>query len=211
MRNTDFNKMLYETQAMLSGHFLLSSGLHSAGYLQCALLLSCPTCAASLCKELAKKFKKNKIEIVIGPAYGGIIVAYELARAINAQAIFAERKDGVMQLRRGFSIKKDQRVLIAEDVITTGKSVKEVIKTIRPYKPDIVGIAALIDRSGKQNIFGKIRFKSVKKICIKTYTSQACPLCRSRVPIVKPGSRQDRFSSTGTPAYRQAGLLEKRS
>jgi len=189
MRNTDFNKMLHKTQAMLSGHFLLSSGLHSAGYLQCALLLSCPTCAASLCKELARGFGKNKIDIVIGPAYGGIIVAYELARVINAQAIFTERKGGIMQLRRGFTIKKGQRVLIAEDVITTGKSVKEVIKTIRPYKPEIVGIAALIDRSGKQNIFGKIRFKSVKKIHIKTYAPKACPLCKEVVPLVKPGSR----------------------
>ena len=190
MRNTSLNSMFHKTGAILTGHFLLSSGLHSGGYLQCALLLSYPKYAAVLCKKLAQKFKKNKIEIVIGPAYGGIIVAYELARALNTQAIFAERKDGIMQLRRGFLIKKGQRVLIAEDVITTGKSVKEVIKTIRPYKPEILGIAALIDRSGKQNIFGKIRLTSAKKIHIKTYTPEKCPLCKAGIPIIKPGSRK---------------------
>ena len=189
MNNTDVLTMLHKAGAMLTGHFLLSSGLHSEKYLQCALLLSHPKYAAVLCKELAQKFKKNKIEIVIGPAYGGIIVAYELARAINAQAIFAERKDGIMQIRRGFSIKKGQRVLIAEDVVTTGKSVKEVIKAIRPYKPEIVGVAALIDRSGKKNIFGKTQLTSVKKINIKTYNTQACLLCKGNIPLVKPGSR----------------------
>jgi orotate phosphoribosyltransferase len=185
----DFKKMLSCSGAMLSGHFLLSSGLHSDKYLQCALLLSQPAYAAKLCKVLAGHFKKDKIDIVIGPAYGGIIAAYELARALKAHAIFTERKDGVMQLRRGFVINKGQRVLIAEDVITTGKSVKEVIKAILPYKPKIVGIATLIDRSNKKNAFGSIRFKSFKKINIKTYTANKCPLCKKAMPIVKPGSR----------------------
>jgi orotate phosphoribosyltransferase len=189
MKSTYILAMLEKTNAMLSGHFLLSSGLHSGQYLQCALLLSRPAYAARLCKVLAGKFKKDKIDIVIGPAYGGIIVAYELARALNAQAMFTERKDGIMQLRRGFAIKKGQRVLIAEDVITTGKSVKEVIKTILPDKPNIVGVAVLIDRSNKKNPFGKTRLESVKKINIKTYTPAACPLCKEGIMLVKPGSR----------------------
>jgi orotate phosphoribosyltransferase len=189
VRNLDFSKMLFNTGAMLSGHFLLSSGLHSGQYLQCALLLSQPAYAAKLCKVLAGHFKKDNIEIVIGPAYGGIIVAYELARALKARAVFTERKDGVMQLRRGFAINKGQRVLIAEDVITTGKSVKEVMKAVLPYKPKIVGVAALIDRSSKKNPFGKTGLKSVKKIHIKTYTPAACPLCKDNMPLVKPGSR----------------------
>jgi orotate phosphoribosyltransferase len=189
MRDSNFQKMLSHTGAMLSGHFLLSSGLHSGQYLQCALLLSYPGYTASLCKALAGQFKKDKIDIVAGPAYGGIIIAYELARALKARAIFTERKDGLMQLRRGFSINKGQRVLIAEDVITTGKSVKEVIKTIRPYKPKIAGVAGLIDRSGRKNPFGAIRFESVKKINIKIYTPAQCPLCKANMPLVKPGSR----------------------
>lgn len=189
MPNLDFSKMLSSSGAMLSGHFLLSSGLHSGQYLQCALLLSHPAYAAKLCKVLAGHFKKDNIEIVIGPAYGGIIAAYELARALKARAIFTERKDGVMQLRRGFAINKGQRVLIAEDVITTGKSVKEVIKAILPYKPKIAGIAALIDRSSNKNVFGKTCLKSVKKIHIKTYTPAVCPLCKAGIPLVKPGSR----------------------
>ena len=189
MTPNNLSEMLDKTGAMLEGHFLLSSGLHSRQYLQCALLLSRPNYAASLCKKLARNFKKDKIEIVVGPAYGGIIVAYELARALNAQAIFAERKDSIMQLRRGFAIKKGQRVLIAEDVITTGKSVKEVIEAVSAYKPKIVGIAALIDRSNKKALFGKIQFKSVNKLNIKTYTADKCPLCKRGIPLVKPGSR----------------------
>jgi orotate phosphoribosyltransferase len=181
--------MLSSTGAMLSGHFLLSSGLHSRQYLQCALLLSHPAYATKLCKALAGHFKKDNIEIVIGPAYGGIIVSYELAKALNAQALFTERKDGIMQLRRGFKIKRGQRALIVEDVVTTGKSVKEVIKAIVPYKPEIIGVAALIDRSNRKHPFGQTRFKSVKKINIKTYTPTACPLCKANIPLVKPGSR----------------------
>jgi orotate phosphoribosyltransferase len=189
MRDTDFKYMLLKTGALLKGHFMLSSGLHSGQYLQCAMLLSKPEYAAKLSKTLAKQFRKDKIDIVIGPAYGGIILAYELARALGAEAIFAERKDSIMQLRRGFTIRQGQRVLVAEDVITTGKSVKEVIKAVKPYKPRIIGVASLIDRSGKKNIFGKLRHKSVQKICIKTYNPKACPLCKEAVPLVKPGSR----------------------
>jgi orotate phosphoribosyltransferase len=192
MRNPDINTMLVQTNAMLKGHFVLSSGLHSEKYLQCALLLSYPQYAMALCRQLARFFVKNDIDIVVGPAYGGIIVAYELAKALKAQAVFTERKDGQMQLRRGFTIHKGQRVLIAEDVITTGRSVKEVICAIKPYRPAITGIASLIDRSHTKNLFGRIRLTSVKKIAIKTYDPERCPLCKQNIPLVKPGSRLEK-------------------
>jgi orotate phosphoribosyltransferase len=190
MRESVFKQMLSATGAFLSGHFLLSSGLHSVGYLQCALLLSRPEYAAAMCGEIASKLKKMKADIVIGPAYGGILVAYELARALHARAMFAERKDSVMQLRRGFTIKKGERVLIAEDVITTGKSVKEVMAAIRPYAPRIVGVVSLINRSAKNKPFGRVPFYSAKALDIKTYTADKCPLCKANIPIIKPGSRQ---------------------
>ncbi|GAG11281.1 unnamed protein product, partial [marine sediment metagenome] len=139
-------KVFQDAGALLEGHFLLSSGLHSGQYLQCALLLRYPSRARKLCSKLAANFRGKRIEAVVGPAYGGIIVAYELARALGARALFTERKDGRMQLRRGFKIKQGERILVAEDVVTTGGSVKELLRAIRPYKPKIVAIAALIDR-----------------------------------------------------------------
>ena len=189
MKHIDILEMLEKANALLTGHFLLSSGLHSEQYLQCALLLRYPAYAEELCKRLAEKFKYTKIDLVVGPAYGGIIVAHELARALGVRAIFTERKDGKMQLRRGFNIEKGERILIAEDVVTTGRSVKDVIEALKPYKPKIVGIAALIDRSAQSNPFGKIHTESIKKIRIKTYTQQRCPLCKAKKPLVKPGSR----------------------
>lgn len=188
-KRVDILEMFNSAGALLKGHFLLSSGLHSDRYLQCALLLSHPSYAEKMCSRLADMFKGDKVDLVIGPAYGGILVAYELARRLGVRAIFTERKDATMQLRRNFNIEKGERVLIAEDVITTGKSVIEVIDTIRPYMPKIIGIAALIDRSPRKRPFGKLRFKSLKKIDIKTYTQQACPMCKKGVPLVKPGSR----------------------
>ena len=189
MKVVDISEMLDKSEALLEGHFLLSSGLHSEKYLQCALLLRYPAYAEELCKRLAAKFKYEKVDLVVGPAYGGIIVAHELARALGLRAIFTERKESVMQLRRNFNISKGERVLIAEDVVTTGSSVKDVIKALKPYKPKIVGIAALLDRSGRRNPFGKTRFESLKKLNIKTYKPQNCPLCKKKVPLVKPGSR----------------------
>ncbi len=189
MKNIDILEMLEKASALLTGHFLLSSGLHSQQYLQCALLLRYPAYAEELCKQLAEKFQYEKIDLVVGPAYGGIIVAHELARALGVRAIFTERKDLKMQLRRGFNIEKGERILIAEDVVTTGRSVKEVIKAIRPYKPRIIGIATLIDRSTKSNLFNKIHMESLKRIRIKTYTEQRCPMCKAKKPLTKPGSR----------------------
>jgi len=189
MKNVDILEMLEKANALLKGHFLLSSGLHSEQYLQCALLLRYPAYAEELCKRLAEKFKYGKIDLVVGPAYGGIIVAHELARALGVRAVFTERKDGKMQLRRGFNIEEGEHILIAEDVITTGKSVKEVIAAVKPYKPKIIGIATLIDRSTKTKLFGKICMETLKKIKIKTYTHQRCPMCKAKKALVKHGSR----------------------
>jgi len=189
MKHTDILEMLDKANALLKGHFLLSSGLHSGEYLQCALLLRYPAYAQELCRRLAEKFKFERIDLVVGPAYGGIIVAYELARALGVRAIFTERKDGEMQLRRGFEIEKGERILIAEDVITTGKSVKEVIKSLTLYKPKIVSVASLINRSGKKDVFGKTPLESLKNIKIKSYAPDKCPLCKKKIPLIKPGSR----------------------
>lgn len=190
MKNDKILGMFERSKALLNGHFALSSGLHSAKYLQCALLLSYPGYTEEICRKLASKLEKQGIDTVIGPAYGGIILAYELARALGVRAIFSERKDGMMQLRRNFTISKGENVLIAEDVVTTGKSVKEVIDTIKPFNPRIVGIAGIVDRSGKEKPFGDIPYTSLLKMDIETYRPEECPLCKEGIPLVKPGSRQ---------------------
>jgi orotate phosphoribosyltransferase len=190
MNQREVIQIFQNAGVLLQGHFLLSSGLHSAHYLQCAKVLQHPQACAKLARALAAHFKKQEVTAVIGPALGGIILAYELARALGARALFAEREAGKMCLRRGFSVSKDEKVLIAEDVITTGGSLKELIQLLKIYETKIVGIAALIDRSGKKLPFGKIRFECLKKIKIKTYEPQACPLCKQGLTLVKPGSRK---------------------
>src|SRR3989338_3383514 len=188
----DIMKLLKETNALLEGHFVLSSGLHSEKYLQCALILQYPDYAETLCKELAKKIKKKykNIDLVISPALGGVIVGYELARALGVRSIFTERKEGQMQLRRNFKIKKGEKVIVCEDIITTGGSTKEVIDIVKSSGAEIVAIASIVDRSGKEDIFGKIPSFSLYKINIQTYQPDICPLCKQNIPIDKPGSRQ---------------------
>ena len=183
-------KLLKETGALLEGHFVLSSGLHSEKYIQCASVLKYPEHAEKLCKHLAEKFKGEKIDVVAAPAIGGIVVSYELARALGARSIFTERKDGQMQLRRNFNIKKGEKVLVAEDVITTGGSTKEVIDAVKSNGADVIGIACLIDRSDKENLFGSLPLQSLLKMKIETYPAEKCPLCEKKVPIDKPGSRK---------------------
>ncbi|MCR4430414.1 MAG: orotate phosphoribosyltransferase [Tepidanaerobacteraceae bacterium] len=174
--------------AMLSGHFILTSGRHSDRYMQCARLLQHPEAAEKVCRELADKFKDAGIETVIGPALGGIIVSYEVARALRARAIFAEREDGVMSLRRGFALKPGERVLVVEDVVTTGGSVKEVIDLALSCGAEVVAVGALVDRSG-----GKVDFNVpahyLLELEIKSYLPEECPLCKLAIPAVKPGSR----------------------
>ena len=189
-------------KAYLSGHFLLSSGLHSPNYMQCALLLQKPWVAEPLCKELAKKLKGVKIDVVIGPALGGILVAHEMGRALSAgggsasggkvRSMFAERVEGEFTLRRGFELKKNERVLVVEDVITTGKSSREVIELVGRTGAKTVAVASLVDRTGIEggmSLFDQ-DFYSLLKIDIQTYKPELCPLCRhGKVDLVKPGSR----------------------
>lgn len=176
-------------KAYLTGHFLLSSGLHSPNYMQCALVLQKPDIAAALCRELAKKMKGVPVDAVIGPALGGILVSYELARALGVRSIFSERVEGAFALRRGFSLKRSERVVVVEDVITTGKSSYEVIEVVRQHGAKVSAVATLVDRSGGAAIFEQELY-SLLQISIKTYRPEDCPLCRERkIPLVKPGSR----------------------
>ncbi|MDR1123436.1 MAG: orotate phosphoribosyltransferase [Elusimicrobiota bacterium] len=188
MTNDEVLKIFKDCGALLEGHFKLSSGLHSAKYLQCAKVLQYPDIAASLCKELAAKLGGVKIDVVIGPAMGGVTIAYELARQLGVRGIFTERIDGKVQLRRGFELKPAERCLIAEDVVTTGKSTREVIADIKEAGAQVVACSCLIDRSGGAADFG-VPLASMAQVEVATYEETACPMCKAGAPIVKPGSR----------------------
>ncbi len=192
MQEKDILALFKKEKALLSGHFLLSSGLHSPHYMQCALVLQKPWVAEKLCKALAGKLKKSKIDVVIGPALGGVVVSTEIGRALKKRSIFAERVDGVLVLRRGFEIQKNEKVLVVEDVVTTGKSTKEMIAIVRQSSARLVGIAAIVDRTDAPVNFGAPYF-SLLKMDIKTYKPEACLLCREgKIPLTKPGSRTER-------------------
>jgi orotate phosphoribosyltransferase len=186
-------KVFEENGALLTGHFLLTSGLHSTQYLQCALVLQHPPIAEMLCSALALKIKTDDrigmIDLVIGPALGGVIVAHEVARSLGARALFAERQDGVMKLRRGFQIKAGERALVVEDVITTGGSTREVMQIVEQHGGKTAGIGSLIDRSG-----GRVDLEAPRHalavIEVPSYKPEDCPLCKAGSTAVKPGSRQ---------------------
>jgi orotate phosphoribosyltransferase len=177
-----------DSQALLEGHFLLSSGLHSPQYLQCALVLQHPPQAERLGKLLAASFQGKGIELVAAPALGGIIVAHEVARFLRVRSIFTERADGIMGLRRGFQVKKGERTLVVEDVVTTGGSTREVMELIERLGGVVVGVGALVDRSGGIQ-FG-VPFHSLLQLSLPNYQPTSCPLCQEGIPLVKPGSRQ---------------------
>lgn len=180
---------VYEkTGALLSGHFLLSSGLHSDRYLQSALVLQQPDIATKICAALADHFKDKKIDVVIAPALGGVFVSHETARALGVRALFAERVNGELTLRRGFTINAGERVLVVEDVITTGKSTRETIEVVRRTGGVVVAAGALIDRSGGKAELG-VPYRSLVTLDVPTYQPDACPLCRAGSAPVKPGSR----------------------
>ncbi len=183
-------KILKETDALLEGHFILSSGLHSEKYIQCAQLLSKPKKAKFICESLAEKIRKNfkKIDLLLSPAVGGIVIGYEIGRILNIETIFAERVNETFSLRRGFKINKGQRVLILEDVITTGKSSLECSNLVTKARGEIVGYACLIDRSaGTTNIDKKI--VSQVEIQIPTYSEENLPKHLKGIKAIKPGSR----------------------
>ncbi len=176
--------------AYLKGHFQLSSGLHSEYYLQSALVLQYPHDAEALCASIADHFREKQIDVVVAPAVGGILVSYEVARALGGEVrgIFAERVEGKLTLRRGFHISADERVLVVEDVVTTGKSVNETLDVVRRYTDNIVGVGALVDRTGQFDP-GSLDYFALIRLKIENYEPDKCPLCKQGVPIEKPGSR----------------------
>ncbi|RUA15062.1 MAG: orotate phosphoribosyltransferase [Alphaproteobacteria bacterium] len=183
-------KILKETNALLEGHFILSSGLHSNQYIQCAKLLSYPKQAEIICAALTEKIKSNfnKIDIVLSPALGGIVVGYEIGKQLNTQTIFAERSNNKLVLRRGFAIPQDSNVLIVEDVITTGKSAIECSEIVKINKANLIGFACVIDRSDN-NVLIKEKIVSQIKIKIAIFKENELPDELKKTPAVKPGSR----------------------
>lgn len=189
IKENEIMEIFKKSGALLSGHFKLSSGLHSNQYMQCALVLQYPEYAAKLGKGIADKFKNDRITVVAGPALGGIIIAHEVARALGVRCIFGEREDKNMKLRRGFQVGPEDRVLVVEDVVTTGGSLKELADFIEGSGGKIEGAAAIIDRSGGNTGF-KVKFKALASLNIEALTEESCPLCRKNIPITKPGSRR---------------------
>jgi orotate phosphoribosyltransferase len=186
----EIEKIFIDSEALLKGHFKLTSGRHSNRYIQCAKVLQYPEYTGKLCADLAEKYKDDQIDLVVGPAIGGIIVAYEVARHLGVKAIFTERENNVMTLRRGFTIKPGERVLVVEDVITTGGSVKEVIDILKNLGANVVGVAVLVDRTAGKIDLG-VRTESLLSLEVESYLPEDCPLCKSALPLVKPGSRKE--------------------
>ncbi len=182
-------KIFSDAGALLEGHFLLTSGRHSNRYMQCAQVLQYPEATEKLAHHIKEHFSSDNVELVIGPAMGGIIVAYEVARQLKVPSMFTEREDSKMSLRRGFTIKPGQRVLVVEDVVTTGGSVKEVIDVVKDYGGIVVGVAVLVDRSAGKADFGT-KFVSVLTMDIESWEPEHCPFCEAgQGAPIKPGSR----------------------
>lgn len=185
-------ELLRESEALLEGHFLLSSGKHSDKYVQCAKLLMYPERAEEVCKVIKEKIDASKIKVdaVVGPAMGGIVIAYELGRALGVRAMFTERENDEMTLRRGFFINEGENVLVVEDVVTTGKSSLETIKVLKEHGANIVGIASIVDRRNEGVELDYPLFPAIK-LDVKSYDKEDCPLCKEgKTELVKPGSRK---------------------
>lgn len=183
-------EILKEAGVLLEGHFLLTSGRHSGRYLQCARIFRNTRYSEELCAALAAQFKDDRVDIVIGPALGAVQMAYEVSRALGCENFFAEREDGTMTLRRGFAIEPGQRVLVVEDVVTTGGSVREVLEIVRQAGGEIVGVGSIVDRTGGRIDFG-VPFHSVISMEVESYEPSECPLCKAGAPApYKPGSRK---------------------
>ncbi len=181
-------EILTKAGVLMEGHFLLTSGKHSNKYLQCAKIFQYTKYSEELCKTLAQKFQNDGIEVVIGPAIGAIQMAYEVSRHLGVKNIFAERENTIMTLRRGFTIEKGQKVLIVEDVVTTGGSVKEVIEIVNEHGGEVAGVGVIVDRTGGKADFAT-KFESVISVDVESFEQKDCPMCQQGVPIIKPGSR----------------------
>lgn len=188
MTRDEIIAMMKEAEVLLEGHFLLTSGRHSDKYMQCAKIFQNAKYSEPLCAELVKQYKDDNVELVIGPAIGAIQMSYEVGKQLGVKNIFAERENGVMTLRRGFTIEKGQRVLIVEDVVTTGGSVREVMELVKESGGEIVGIGSIVDRTGGKIDFG-VPYRSAFSMDITSYEPEECPICKTGAPLVKPGSR----------------------
>lgn len=181
--------MLERLGVLHHGHFRLTSGRHSDKYMQCAKLFEHPAESEELCRDLANHFQDQRIDLVAGPAIGGIIMAYEVARCLGVRNIFAERENSAMTLRRGFQVSPGERILVVEDVVTTGGSVKEVVTLLQERGAEVVAVGSVVDRSGGQVDFG-VPFYPLMKTDVQSWEEPECPLCAQGLPIVKPGSRK---------------------
>jgi len=190
MNENKIIEILKKCDALLEGHFLLSSGKHSNRYVQCAKIMRYPKYAEEVLSVSVNKVKDLDIDLIVGPAMGGIVVAYEMGRQLDVEAVFAERKDGKMQLRRGFEVKKGAKILITEDVVTTGKSTLEVKELLESLGGEVIGVACIVDRRA-EDIDLKIPVYEAIKLDIKTYDANDCPLCKQGIDIEKPGSRRE--------------------
>ena len=189
LKREEIVSLLKKTGALMHGHFELSSGLHSPTYLQCAKILQFPDYAFKVCKTLAKTKEKEKIDVVIGAATGGIIISFLIAYFLGVRSIFAERKNEKLIIKRGFKIKPGERVLIVEDVITTGGTILEMASLIGENKAISAGLCALINRSGNSEKIGALDITCLMSIDIPTYELEACPICKEKIPLSKPGSK----------------------
>ena len=181
-------EILKETAALLDGHFILSSGKHSPNYVQCARLFEYPEAGGKISALLAEKLKGYDPTVIIGPAMGGIILSYEVARNLGVRSLFAGRKDGVMMLRRGFTLRDNDRVAIVEDVVTTGGAVREVMAFLKGRGIEVVCAGSIVDRSAGKADFG-VPFERLIDLNFPVYEASDCPLCRSKIPADKPGSK----------------------
>ena len=189
LKEKDILEIFEKSGALLKGHFLLTSGRHSNVYFQCAKVLQYPEYAEKICALIAEHYKFFEIDTVIAPAIGGIVVGQEVARQLNKRSIFAEREDKSLTLRRGFTIEKGEKVLVCEDVVTTGGSVFEVIDIVKNYSAEVVGVGFIVDRSNGKVNFHHSQF-STMMLDAKSFSSDECPLCKEGIELVKPGSRK---------------------
>ena len=190
MLTDEILQLLKEHDGLLSGHFKLSSGNHSDKYIQCEKVVQFPQISQRLGEIIAIPFIDSEIDVVFSPAIGAIRIGHEVARALKCRSIFAERVEGVFQVRRAMGINKDERILLVEDVVTTGKSLKELLPLVESMRGTVVGVASLIDRTGGKVNFG-VPFKASLQLEIPIYPPEECPLCREGIPLVKPGSRPE--------------------
>ena len=190
MTQDEVKELFIKTGAIMEGHFLLTSGLHSPLYVEKFQVLQHPKYTEQLCIALAEKFLEDNIEVVVGPITGGILLAHEVGKRLGTRAIFTERENGKMTLRRGFVIKPGERVLIVEDIVTTGGSIKEVLDVVVEQGGIPVGIGMLVDRSGGKASFGEVPYKALLNLDVTTYDPSNCPLCKENIQMPKRGSRK---------------------